>query len=473
VTNYDRLTALDSSFLHLESLETPMHVGAVSVFEGAPFLDDEGHFRLADARELVHSRLPFIPKFRKRLREVPLGLGRPIWVDDDRFDIAYHVRLTALPAPGSRAQLLTLAERVLTQLLDRSRPLWELWFVEGLEGGHIGLIQKTHHALIDGVSGVDVATVLLDFNREPPPVVVPEWAPEPAPPNTELLRDTLIERVTQPTEIVRTARRVARGPRRAVARVNELARSASTLIDRNAIAPRTSLNTAVGRHRRLAPVRISLDQVKAVRKSLGGTVNDVVLTGVTGALARLLEERGELTPGLQLKAMCPVSVRDENEQLALGNRVSAMFVGLPVGEPDPLERLQRIRAVTTGLKEKKQAVSAAFLTDLSNYAAPTIMGLAARVVHRQPFFNLVVTNVPGPQQPLYLMGAQMLEAYPVVPLTQNMNVVVGILSYDGQLHFGLYADRDAWPDLEVFAGALEDSFTELHKLATESAEAGE
>lgn len=450
-----------------------MHVGAVSVFEGGPFVDDDGNFRIAEARELVASRLELIPRFRKRVRHVPLELGRPIWEDDDRFDIAYHVRLTALPAPGNRQQLLTLTERVQSQLLDRNRPLWELWFVEGLEDGHIGLIQKTHHALVDGVSGVDVATILLDFSPEPPPIVVPDWHAGPPTSNLDLVTETVRERLTEPAEIARTTRRILRGPRRAVAKTGELARGLSTLVDRNALAPRTSLNTRpVGRHRRLAPVRVSLDDVKGIRAAFGGTVNDVVLAGVAGGLARLLESRGELTPDLRLKAMCPVSVRDESEHAQLGNRVSAMFVPLAVGEPDPVARLRAVTATTADLKERKQAVGAAVLTDLSQYAAPTLLGLAARVVHRQPFFNLVITNVPGPQQPLYLMGARLQEAFPVVPLTHNLTLVVGILSYCGVLHLGLFADRDAWPDLEVLAGGIEDAFAELGKLAADRTEGG-
>ncbi len=467
MSRYDRLSAQDSTFLHLERLETPMHVGGMSVFEGAPFQDADGHFRLADVRELVASRLHLVPRFRKRLMHVPGELGRPIWVDDDRFDIAYHVRLTALPSPGNRTQLLTLTERVQAGLLDRSRPLWELWFVEGLEDGNVGLIQKTHHAIVDGVSAVDVATVLLDFEPEPTVLDAPEWRPEPAPSPEQLLVDTLIERMTEPAEIVRTLRRAVRGPRRALERASQVVRSMASLVDRNTIAPRTSLSRRVGRNRRFEPVRVSLDEVKAVRKQLGGTVNDVVLAGVAGGLARLLEGRDELEPDLTLKVMCPVSVRDESEQMQLGNRVSAMFVPLAVGEPEPVARLDAVRAVTADLKERQQAVGAAFLSDLTQYAAPTLMGLAARLAHRQPFFNLIVTNVPGPQAPLYCMGGRMLEAYPVVPLTQNLSVVVGILSYCGQLHIGLFADRDAFPDLGVLAGGIEDAFGELSKIAAD------
>ncbi|HZJ25760.1 MAG TPA: wax ester/triacylglycerol synthase family O-acyltransferase [Acidimicrobiia bacterium] len=465
MASYDRLGALDASFLHLERLETPMHVGALSVFEGGPFFDEAGRFRLADARELVGSRLHLIPRFRRRIMDVPLAQGRPVWVDDERFDITYHVRLTALPAPGSREQLLTLCARIQAQLLDRSRPLWELWFVEGLAGGHVALIQKTHHALVDGVSGVDVATVLLDFTPEPTPADAPPWVPAPGPAAARLLSDSVCERFTRPTEMARSARAAVRGPRRAVEHATRLARSMSSIIDRNMVAPRTSLHATVGRSRRLETVRVPLDGVKAVRRALGGTVNDVILAGVAGGLRRLLESRGDDVEGLTLRVMCPVSVRGDDEHMQLGNRVSGMFVSLPVGQADPIARLEAIRDTTADLKEKEQAVGAAFLVDLTEYAAPTLLGLAARAVHHQPFFNLIITNVPGPQVPLYCMGARMLEAFPIVPLSGNLSVVVGILSYCGELHFGLFADREACTDLLVLAGAIEDAFVELSKLA--------
>jgi WS/DGAT/MGAT family acyltransferase len=444
-----------------------MHVGALSILEGGPFFDEHGRFRLADVRRLVSSRLHLIPRFRKRLQNVLFDQGRPIWVDDRRFDIAYHVRLTALPSPGSREQLLTLCSRIQAQLLDRTRPLWELWFVEGLEGGNVALIQKTHHALVDGVSGVDVATVLLDFTEEPTFLAPPRWIVEPAPPGWRLLADTLFERATEPAEMVRTARSIVRGPRLALARASELATSLGTLVDRRSIAPRTSLNQRVGRNRRFETVRLPLEEVKAIRRGLGGTVNDVVLAGVAGGLRRLFEARLELEPEMALRVLCPVSVRDDSERMQLGNCVSAMFVTLPVGEPDPIERLARIRATTADLKEREQAVGAAFLLDLTHFAAPTLLGLASRLVHHQPFVNLVVTNVPGPQVPLYCMGGRMLEAYPVVPLARNLTLGIAILSYYGRLHLGLFADRDAMPDLGVLAAGLEDSSAELRKLAEE------
>jgi len=468
---YDRLSALDASFLHLERPETPMHVGALSIFEGAPFFGPDGRFRLREVRELVESRLHLIPRFRKKIQRVPLDAGEPVWVDDERFDIAYHVRLTALPAPGTRDQLLALYERVQAQVLDRTRPLWELWFVEGLEGGHVALFQKTHHALVDGVSGVDVATVLLDFDPEPTILDAPEWQPAPAPPPARLLIDSVKEMVAGPQALLDATRRAAEVPRHALDRVRELARSLSTIAEGGLIAPKTSLNEPViGRSRRFGLVQVPLDAVKTVRATFGGTINDAVLAGIGGGLARLLEHRGELRDDLVLKVFCPVSVRDETQRMQLGNRISAMFVPLPVGDPDPARRLRAVQQATADLKEREQAVAAATLLDLTQYAVPTLLGVAARLLHHQPLTNLIVTNIPGPQVPLYCLGARMIEAYPMVPLSRNLNLGVAILSYCGSLSIGLLADRDRWDDLDVLAAGIDDSFAELTKLAREREE---
>jgi WS/DGAT/MGAT family acyltransferase len=467
MSQYDRLSSLDASFLHLERPEYPMHVGAMSVLEGTPFFDANGRFRIGEVRDLVLSRLPLLPRFRRRLMHVPYEQGRPIWVDDDQFDITYHVRHTALPRPGSWEQLVALTTRVQEGLLDRDHPLWEIWMVEGLEGGNVALLQKTHHALIDGVSGVDVATLLLDMSPDYTPPVVTEWEPEPAPNASQLLLDTLRERMTEPAEIARSIRSMLRGPRRALKGAQEFAQSMSTMMTRDAIAPRTSINARTGRHRRISVVRVPLADIKEIRRGVGGTVNDVVLAGVAGGLRRLFLHRADDTEDLQLRVLCPVSVRSQDERGALGNKVSAMFVNLPVDNRPAIERLHAISAQTADLKERRQAVGAEMLLGMTEYVAPTLMNLAARVVHRQPFFNLIVTNVPGPQQPLYLMGARLLEAFPIVPLTRNLTVVVGILSYDGTLHFGLWGDRDACADIEVLASGIDDAFGELLKIAQE------
>lgn len=461
MAGYQRLSAQDASFLHAETPVTPMHVGSLAVFEGEPLFDPAGRFRIDDFRGHVESRLHLVPLFRKKLMTVPFGQGRPVWVADPDFDITYHVRLTALPAPGNEEQLRLLCSRVQSHLLDRTKPLWELWVVEGLEGDRVALIQKTHHALVDGISGVDVATVLLDFTPETTHYEPDGPESESAPDRLRLLVETLVERATEPAEIIRTARAALRGPRRIFQRTAEVATSLASFAQRDAVAPRTSINVPIGQHRRFEVVRTSLDEVKHTKKVLGGTVNDVVLSGVTGGLRELLLARGESVEGLRLRAMCPVSVRDETERMKLGNRVSAMFVPLPVGEDDPLARLRIVQEATRDLKERKQAVGAEFLVGLTEYAPQTLFSLAARLAHRQRFANLVVTNVPGPQQPLYVMGSEMLEAFPIVPLVRNTTVGVAILSYNGQLNLGLNADRDTCPDLGVLAEGMEKSFAEL------------
>lgn len=458
----DRLTGQDASFLHLETDHTPMHVGSVATFEAAPFFDDGGRFRIEEARQLIESRLGFVPRFRRKLMEVPLGQGRPIWVDDPHFDLRYHVRLTALPRPGDEEQLKTLMSRIQAQILDRRRPLWELWFVEGLHGDRVAIIQKTHHALVDGISGVDVATVLLDFEKDAPRAEPEPWTPQPAPSEAELLARTLLERATEPAELARSARAVLRGPRQAIRAAKEtvegLASSVST-------APQMPFNVKIGPHRRYEVARTDLDRIKGIRASLGGTVNDVVLAVVSGGLRTFLQHRGIDVDGLELTAMCPVSVRDESERMQFGNRVSAMFAHLPVGIEDPAERLRAVSEQMKGLKESHQAVAAERLMGLVDYAPPTILNLAARAVFRQRQVNTVVTNVPGPQQPLYCMGARMLEAFPYVGIIDNAALVIAVLSYDGQVGFGLTGDRDVLPDLGVLAEAIEKSVSELAGVA--------
>jgi diacylglycerol O-acyltransferase / wax synthase len=463
---YDRLTALDESFLHLERPETPMHVGAVAVLERGPFYDADGRFRLDDVRALVASRLQLIPRFRKRVMPVPFGRGRPVWVDHDRFDIADHVRLTTLPAPGNRRQLFELAERLMAQVLHRDRPLWELWFVDGVDRGeHVGLIHKSHHTLTDGISGVDIATVLLDFAREPTVLDPDGWTPAPAPDPTRLVVDTVREQMTRPAEMVQTVRRATDAPRDAVDRATGLGRSIGSLLDGQLVAPRLFLNAPVGKGRRIETVRVPLDTVRTVREAFACTVNDVVLAVVGGAVARVLDAHGELHPDLVLKAFCPVSVRDDGQRRQLGNRISTMVVPLAVGEADARIRLDAVRATTADLKERRQAVGAAALLGLSEYAAPTLLGLAARVAHSQRVANLIVTNIPGPQVPLYCLGARMHEVYPVVPLSQNLTLNVAILSYCGQLHFGLIGAGESGRDLERLAGGIEDAVAELEELA--------
>jgi WS/DGAT/MGAT family acyltransferase len=459
---YDRLTALDESFLHLERPETPMHVGAVAVLERAPFYDADGRFRLDDVRALVASRLQLVPRFRKRVMTVPFGRGRPVWIDDEDFDVAWHVRLAALPAQSGRRRLFELAERLMAQVLDRRRPLWEMWFVEGVDrGAHVGLVHRSHHALTDGVSGVDLAAALLDLTPDPVVLEPDGWTPGPAPDAARLVVDTVRTRVPRADLLAVRARRITDAPHEAVTRVAELGRSIGSLVDRQVLAPRLSLNTALGAGRAIETVRVPMAALRQVRDAFACTLNDVALALVSGAIGRVLTTRDELRPDLVVKAFCPVSVRALDERGALGNRISTMVVPLPVGEPDAVARLDAVRRTTADLKERGQANGAAAVLALSEYTAATTLGLAARVAHSQRVANLVVTNIPGPDEPLYCLGARLHEIYPLVPLSRNLTLNVALLSYCGQLHFGLLGGGDARVDLEVLAGGIEDATAEL------------
>jgi diacylglycerol O-acyltransferase len=464
---YTRLTAQDAGFLHIETPHSPMHVGSLGIFEAGPFQDEQGRFRLEDARRLIESRLDLVPRFRQKLMHVPLGQGRPVWVDDDRFDLAFHVRLTALPRPGDEHQLKALMARLQAQPLDRDRPLWELWFVEGLEGDRVAIIQKTHHALIDGVSGVDVAVVLLDLEpKEPPsPGEIAPWEPAPPPSSAQLLAETLLERTTQPAEVVRTLRAAVRGPKQLVEQARDVGKAVAAIgsVD----APRMPFNHPIGPHRRFEMARASLETVKSVRRAFGCTINDVVLAAVTGGLRHFLVEADVNVQDLTLKAMIPVSVRAEEEQGTLGNRVAAMFAELPVGEADAGERVRTLHGQLDHLKGSGQAVGVDRMMGLLEFAPPTLLSLAARLLPYQRSMNLVITNVPGPQFPLYCMGARMLEAFPYVGIVDNLALVIGVVSYDGTLGFGLSSDRDLMPDLPVLAEGIEKSVAELAVVAKE------
>jgi diacylglycerol O-acyltransferase / wax synthase len=453
----DRLTALDASFLHLEDSSAHMHVASVMLFDGEPPPYDE-------LLESIDRRLHLVPRYRQRLAFVPLGQGRPKWVDDPHLNLRYHVRSTALPSPGSEEQLKALAGRVFSQQLDRDKPLWELWLVEGVAGGRFAMLAKTHHALVDGVSGVDIVTVLFDASPEPaaPPDPGERWLPRPLPSRAQLLGEALVERTTVPAEATRSLRAALRGPRR----VLEGAREAAVGVGAMAWAgmnpaPRSPYNAPIGPHRRFTWVRASLGDLKAIKNELGGTVNDVVLSTVAGALGRHLRRRGQKTDGLELKAMVPVSVRTDLERGALGNRVAAMMAPLPVWCQEPLARLDIVGEQLKGLKQGGQAVGAQVITELGGFAPPTIMGQAARLMARQRFFNLVVTNVPGPQFPLYLMGREMVDPFPMVPLARNQGLGIALMSYNGRINFGLVADYELMWDVEDLAEDVAQSLAEL------------
>ena len=360
----DRLTALDTSFLHLEDDSAHMHVASVMLFDGDPPPHDE---LIAG----IESRLHLVPRYRQKLAFVPFGQGRPRWVDDPHLNLSYHVRKTALPAPGTEEQLRALAGRVLAQQLDRDKPLWEIWVVEGVEGGRFALICKTHHALVDGISGVDIVTVLFDLAPEGREPDEPErrWLPAPAPSRTQLLSEALLERAIVPGEIARSVRAVFRTPRQiASGALDSLVGVGAMAWAGVNAAPPSPYNCKIGPHRRFTWVRTNLADVKAIKDSLGGTVNDVVLATVSGALGRHLHRRGETLSGRELKAMVPVSVRADEDRGALGNQVAAMMAPLPVWCEDPGRRLEIVNEAMAGLKDSGQAVGAQVLTQLTGFA---------------------------------------------------------------------------------------------------------
>jgi diacylglycerol O-acyltransferase len=449
-----RLTPLDASFLHLEDASQHMHVAAALLFKGDPPPYEQ---LLAH----IESRLGLVPRYRQRLAEVPFAQARPRWVDDERFDLRYHIRHTALPEPGTEYELQVLAGRVFSQQLRRDRPLWELWLVDGLESGRFAILSKTHHALVDGVSGLDILSVLFapdsEANGKP-------WRPQPAPSTAGLVSEALIERATSPGELVRPLRAAVRRPRQALSRIVGTAVGAGAMAWAGLQpAPQTPYNVRkVGPDRRFTWTRASLDEVKEIKNTLGGTVNDVVLTVVTLALRRHLLRRGEDVDGLELKAFVPVSVRTDAQRGTLGNQVSGMIATLPVSCSDPVRCLETISAQMRVVKESGQAIGARALTELSGFAPPTVIQQASRLVTRQRFVNLVVTNVPGPQFPLHLDGRELTDMFPMVPLGSNLNLGIAIVSYNGTLNFGLVGDFNALYDLEDLA---DDFLAGLHDLA--------
>jgi diacylglycerol O-acyltransferase / wax synthase len=456
----DRLSALDVSFLYLEEPTTPMHVGGVAVFQ-----PPEDGFDYDVLVALIEKRINLVPRYRQKIKWVPGHLASPVWVDDADFDVTFHVRRSALPRPGSDAQLRELVGRLMSRRLDRSRPLWEMYLVEGLERGRIAVITKTHHAMVDGISAVDIGQVILDVTPTPREVPADLWMPRPEPGSIGLLVDAVAEVVRRPTAVLDSVRigildaRATAG--KVLGAVGGLA-AAARIAARP--APDSPLNVPIGEQRRFGVARTELDDYKRVRKAHGGTVNDVVLATVAGAVRNWLLSRGEsVTARTTIRAMVPVSVRTGQEPGALGNRVSSYLVDLPVGEPDPVVRLSQVSFAMKAHKESGQSVGADAIVALSGFAPPTLHALGARVANgiSRRLFNVVITNVPGPQFPLYAGGAQMLEMFPVVPLAKGQGLCIGLTSYNGGVFYGLNADRDVMPDVDVVGSLIEESLAEL------------
>ena len=457
----DRLSPLDASFLHVEDSVSHMHIASVAVFEGpSP--------AFADVVARVRAKLPLVPRYRQVVRFVPFDLGRPVWADDPHFNIDYHLRHTALPAPGGEGELRKLVGRVMSQPLDRTRPLWEIWVVEGLDGGQWALLSKTHHAMVDGVSGTDLMAAIMDLSPSVPVAEPDGWEPTAAPTSLSLATGAVVDLLRNPYEQLRALRASTRLPRQAIRHAVEVGRGLSAMAGLVRPTPVSSLNGPIGPHRRYGWASTSVDEIKSVRKSLGGTFNDVVLAAITNGFRQLLLARGESVDRV-VRTLVPVSVRPRDTTgRAVGdgtfeNKVSAMFAELPVGIGDPVARLHAITSQMDGLKESKQAVAGEALTSMTGFAPPMLLSLGMRLASRvaQRKVNTVTTNVPGPQMTLYVAGSRMLKAYPYVPLAGQIRIGVAIFSYDGQVNFGITGDHDSTEDLDVMGNGIEGGMQRL------------
>ncbi len=470
----ERLSALDASFLDLEDANAHMHIGSIALFDAEPLARPGGGIDIERIRRLMEAGLHRTPRYRQRLERIPL-VNHPVWVDDDRFNLLYHLRHTHLPVPGDERQLKRLVGRIMSQQLDRGKPLWEMWAVEGVEGNRCAIITKAHHCMIDGVGSVELTGAVMRPTPDHDPRLdepAPRWIPRPAPGPGRLLATHVSRRVRESLDAAASVARAILDPRGAGQTLLDSARGIG-----EALAPGfrpaspTPLNVAIGPHRRFDWTVMPLDTVKAIRARLGGTVNDVVLAIVSGALRRFLHRRGVEVARLDVRAMVPVNVRTTSDRGSMGNRVAMLVARLPLDARDPGERLARVVHETAALKHSHQAAGVQALEELSDHSFTTLFTLFARVAAVSRPFNLVVTNVPGPPLPVYVLGAQMLACYPLVPLYQNQALGIALFSYDGRLHWGFNADWDALPDLHDLVEAVGTEFEALCRVA--GATAGE
>ncbi len=458
---HNRLSPLDSSFLSIEDRVSHMHIASIGIFEGPiPWIED--------LVAMIAGKLNQVPRYRQIIGRVPGDLGRPVWVDDPHFNIEYHVRHTALPAPGGEAELRRLVGRIMSQQLDRSKPLWEIWVIDGLESDRWAMAVKSHHCMVDGVSGTELLSVIMDISPEANPPEKVAWSPQPSPSSLWLAVEALVDMAKSPYEQFRAVRAALRVPRRAATQLLGVARGLTSMIVLARPTPPSSLNGPIGPHRRWAWATATVADIKAVRRKHGGSFNDVVLACITAGFRELLLSRGESADRI-VRTMVPVSVRARNDRgVAVGdgqlsNKVSAMFAELPVHEKDPVKRLKTISEQMAHLKESEEAVAGEALTSLSGFAPPLLLALGGRLATKgsQRNINTVTTNVPGPQISLYVLGRKMLEAYPFVPLGAQMRVTVAIFSYNGHVNFGVTGDYDAAPDIDVVCRGIEKSVADL------------
>jgi diacylglycerol O-acyltransferase len=461
-THYERLTALDASFLEIEDAATHMHVAAALLFEPGPLATPDGGLDIERIRAHVESCLQHIPRYRQRLEYIPYE-QHPVWVDDARFNLFYHVRHTSLPRPGSERQLKRLYGRILSQKLDATKPMWEIWVVEGVEGGRFAVIAKVHHCMVDGIAGVDLLTVLLSPSPDETVGTVAAWTPRPAPTSRELVAGELWRRAAMPLGVARAATRAIVAPRHALTSAYDTAVGLASVVgETSTSASETPLNPVhIGPHRRFDWTRMDLEAVKEVKARFGGTVNDVVLATVAGALRRFLPTLGVDVASLDFRAFVPVSVRPQAERGRLGNKVAQMIARLPVDEASPRRRLERVSAVMTELKQSHQIEASEVIEELGDWAGGGLLTQIIRLGTQRRLFNVVVTNVPGPPVALYLLGARLVAPFPAVPLYSNQALGIALFSYDGGLFWGVNADWDAVPALHELVAALDAELADL------------
>jgi WS/DGAT/MGAT family acyltransferase len=460
MTSENVLSPLDAAFLHIESERTPMHMASVGIFEGSPLLDAEGRLRLGDIRRLIASRLELVPKLRKVAYVGLLGEAPPVWVDDPAFDISDHVRLRHLDPPGSELQLRQLYAELLSTPLERRRPLWDLTFVQGLADGRVAVIERLHHSMADGLAATELATVLLDISPEP---VQPDdeapWVPATPLPVWRASVDDLLRLGEVWARVAVWGVRSVTHPIRRLGKMVRLGQAFSTIVSPRIVAPKSSLNPTITSARSVDFVRVSLPQMHDVAHAFDATINDVLLTIVTGGLRRLLEGRGEVGDKSEVQALVPVGLEKDGGGLA--NSVSALFVRLPLAADDPLEVLEAVSAETRADKRRHQSLAASSLLHLLEPLPQSVLASLTGIVQHQPFFNVIVTNVPGPPLPLYVMGARLLEAFPIVPLAGNQSISVAALSYEGQLGLGVLTDPVSCPDIGLFCAGVRSTFQVL------------
>ena len=460
----ERLGPQDASFLYLETPSVHQHVGGVAVLD--PSTAANGTLNYDALLRVISSRLHLVPRFRQRVLFPPLPVARPVWVDDSEFDISFHLRRAALPTPGGRRELIDYVQRVISRPLDRTKPLWEAYLIEGLEDGMVAILTKVHHAMVDGLAAIDLASAVFDFTPEPQILIPSPWNPEPEPDGLDLLVDGVRDQLMHPISgLADLVQRTLSAPRRVARDAAQVVGGLRQMAEGGVLAPPGPFNRKVGPNRRFAMADEPLQTFKDVKNALGGTVNDVVLATVAGALYRLLRSRHEPTRNRVLRAMVPVSVRTRDQRSAMGNRVSTIFVELPVGPIGAKKRLTLIRERTKSLKESNYAVGAEFLMNIGTWAPPTIHAMAARAAARTRVTNLVVSNVPGPRLPMYIARARLLAQYPIMPIGETMGLSIAVTSLAGTMAFGITADWDTLPDIEALGEAIDDSLAELRKTA--------